>query len=126
MTNPWQYRLVLDVFKSRPQDLLFGAVYSDQINAPEGAASFIPFVERILVIAFAPFMSTDLMPTAMVWALMVLSGLSFYAFGRVLGWPRVVSITLALAWAFCPFMRARAVCTSGWSGPTGRLSSFSR
>ena len=116
VTNPWQYRLVLDVFKSRPQDLLFGAVYSDQINAPEGAASFIPFVERILVLAFAPFMSTDLMPTAMVWALMVLSGLSFYAFGRVLGWPRVVSITLALAWAFCPFMRARAVVHIGLVG----------
>lgn len=109
VTNPWQYRLVVDLFKSRPQDLLFGAVYSDQMGAPEGAAHFMPFIERILALLYAPFMRTDLMPTAMVWGLMVLSGLCFYAYGRALGWPRAVAFALAIAWAFCPFTRARAL-----------------
>lgn len=109
VTNPWQYRLVLDVFRSRPQDLLFGAVYTDQMNAPEGVASFIPWIERGFVLLFAPFMRPDLMPTAMVWGLMVLSGVSFHAYGRALGWPRVVAFALGIAWAFCPFTRARSV-----------------
>jgi hypothetical protein len=109
VTNPWQYRLVVDLFKSRPQDLLFGAVYSDQMGAPEGAAHFIPFIERIFTLLFAPFMRTDLMPTAMVWGLMVLSGLCFHTYGRALGWPRPVAFALAIAWAFCPFTRARAL-----------------
>lgn len=109
VTEPWQYRLVLDVFHWRPQDLLFGAVYSDQMNAPEGAAHFIPWIQRIFVLLFAPFMKPDLMPTAMVWGLMVLSGLCLYAYGRVLGWPPAVAFALAMAWAFCPFTRARGV-----------------
>jgi hypothetical protein len=109
VTNPWQYRLVLDVFRARPQDLLFGAIYTDQMNAPEGVASFIPWIERGFVLLFAPFMQPDLMPTAMVWGLMVLSGLCFHAYGRALGWPRVVAFALAMAWAFCPFTRARSV-----------------
>lgn len=116
LTLPWQYRLVLDVFESRSQDLLFGAVYTDQINAPEGAGSFIPFIERLFVIAFAPFMRTDLMPTAIVWGLMVLSGLCFHAYGRVLGWPRAISFALAMAWAFCPSTRARAVVHNAMVG----------
>jgi hypothetical protein len=108
VTNPWQYQLVLDVLRTRPQDLLFGAVYTDQMNAPEGVASFIPWIERGFVVLYAPFMRPDLMPTAMVWGLMVLSGLCFHAYGRALGWPRVVAFALAMAWAFCPFTRARA------------------
>lgn len=111
VTNVWQYQLVIDVLKSHPQDLLFGtAVYSDQMNAPEGAAHFIPWIERFFVILFAPFMRADLMPTAMVWAFMVLSGLSFHAYGRALGWSRPVAFALGLAWAYCPYTRARAVC----------------
>lgn len=109
LTIPWQYQQILDVLHARPQDLLFGAVYTNQINAPEGAGSFIPFIERLFVVGLAPFLRTDLMPTAVVWGLMVLSGLCFHAFGRVLGWPRAVAFALALAWAFSPHTRARAV-----------------
>lgn len=116
LTLSWQYRLVLDLFRTRPQDLLFGGVYTDQINAPEGAGNLIPFVERIFVVAFAPCMSTDLMPTAIVWGLMVFSGLCFHVFGRVLGWPRAVSFAMALAWAFCPSTRARAVVHNAMVG----------
>lgn len=110
VTNPWQYQLVVDVLKSHPQDLLFGTrVYSDQMNAPEGAGHFIPWMERILTVLYAPFMSADLMPTAVVWGFMVLSGVCFHAYGRALGWPRAVAFALGIAWAFCPFTRARAV-----------------
>lgn len=120
VTVPWQYRMVVDLLHSRPWDLVFGAVYSDQMGAPEGNAHFIPMIERIVIVFLSPFMRTDLMPTAVVWVLMVLSGLCFHAFGRVLGWPRAVAFALSVAWAFCPFTRARAVvhnvmCGTYWA-----------
>lgn len=117
LTDPWQYRLVLDVFRAHPQDLLFGAgMYSDQMNAPEGAVHFMPWIQRILVLLYAPIMQPDLMPTAMAWGLMVLSGLCFHVYGRVVGWPRAVAFALALAWAFCPFTRSRATVHLGFVG----------
>jgi nitroreductase len=107
ITNPLQYAVVLDTLKHAPARLLFGAVYSPQLGAPEGEALFIPFIERGFVLLFAPFLDPDLMPTAMVWALMVLTGTSLYGCGRVLGWPRALCFGLAIAFAFTPYTRAR-------------------
>lgn len=106
---PVQYQIVLDTIREAPSRLLFGGVYSDQLAAPEGQALFIPYVERALVLFFAPFMKADLMPTAVVWAYLVLSGVSMYACARLLGWRHTIAFALALAWAICPFTRARAV-----------------
>lgn len=116
VTNPWAYRLVVDVAKSRPHELLYAALYSDQVDAPQGMAAYVTFIERMIVLLLAPFMRTDLMPTAVVWILMVLTGLAFHAYGRALGWPRVIAFSLAMAWAICPFTRGRAVVHAGMVG----------
>lgn len=116
VTNPWAFRLVVDVSRSRPWDLLFAAIYSDQINSPEGTASYVTFIERIFVVLYSPFVRTDAMPTLIVWSLMVMTGVSCHAFGRVLGWPRAVAFAIAIAWAICPFTRGRSVVHAGMVG----------
>ncbi len=108
ITNPWQYTLVLETLRREPHLLLFGGIWSDQLSAPDGVPIFVPFVERFLVVLLAPFCAPDRMPTAIAWALMVLSGACLYALGRALGWPRVIATALALAWAYNPFTRGRA------------------
>ncbi|AKV03098.1 hypothetical protein AKJ09_09761 [Labilithrix luteola] len=110
VTNPWQYQLVLDTFRHEPHKLLFGAIYSDQITTPDGSAVYIPWNERLIVLALAPFMRAELMPTAVVWTYLVTSGLAMYACGRLLGWTRLVAFALAVAWAISPYTRARAAC----------------
>lgn len=108
ITNPWQYALVLETLRKEPSLLLYGGIWSDQVTAPDGVPAFIPNVERVLVLLFAPLLSPDRMPTAMGWALMVLAGAAMYALGRALGFARSVALTLGLAWAYNPFTRARA------------------
>lgn len=110
VTNPWQYQLVLDTFRHAPHKLLFGAIYTDQVTMPDGHAAYIPWNERLIVLALAPFMRAELMPTAVVWTYVVTSGLAMYACGRLFGWSRVVAFILAFAWAITPYARARAAC----------------
>jgi len=110
LTNPWQYQAVLDTLHRSPLELLRGALYTDQIGYPEGYAIFIPWSERLIVLGLAPFLGTDLMPTAVVWSYIVASGIAMHACGRLLGWPRLVAFTLGLAFAVCPHTRARAEC----------------
>ncbi|MBS2019068.1 MAG: hypothetical protein JST00_39740 [Deltaproteobacteria bacterium] len=116
ITIPWQYRVIVDTFWSSPGRLAFPGIYSDQVTAPEGHALFVPYSERALVLFFAPLMRTDLMPTAVVWAYVVLSGVAMYACGRLLGWQRTIALAIALAWAICPFTRARAVVHNAMVG----------
>jgi hypothetical protein len=116
VTIPWQYHLVLDTFRDAPSRLLFGGIYSDQVTAPDGYAVYIPYSERVFVLLLAPFMRADLMPTAVVWAYVALSGVSMYVCGRVLGWPRTIAFALAVAWAICPYTRARSVVHNAMVG----------
>jgi len=108
VTNVWQYRLVIDAFRHDPWRFLFGAIYTDQVAAPEGMAVFIPWSERLIVLALSLLVSDELLPTAVVWSYIVASGVAMHACGRLLGWPRLVAFALALAWAVCPHTRARA------------------
>ncbi len=116
ITIPWQYQVIVDTLHDAPSRLLFGGIYSDQVTAPEGQALFIPYSERALVLFFAPFMKVDLMPTTVIWAYVVLSGLAMYGCARVLGWKRALALALAIAWAICPFTRARAVVHNAMVG----------
>lgn len=109
ITMPWQYQVVLDTPKEALSRLFFPGIYSDQVTAPEGQALFMPYSERALVLLFGAFMRPDLMPTAVIWAYVVASGLAMYGCGRLLGWRRTVALAIAFAWAICPFTRARAV-----------------
>lgn len=116
ITIPWQYQVVLDTLREAPSRIFFPGIYSDQVTAPEGHAVFMPYSERALVLFFAPFMRADLMPTAVIWAYVALSGVAMYGCGRLLGWPRTIALALALAWAICPFTRARAVVHNAMVG----------
>lgn len=116
ITIPWQYQVVLDTLREAPSRFFFGGIYSDQVTAPEGHAVFMPYSERALVVFFAPFMRADLMPTAIIWAYVVLSGLAMYGCGRLLGWQRTIAFAIAFAWAICPFTRARAVVHNAMVG----------
>jgi len=109
ITNPWQYQLVLDTFRHNPFRILFGAIYTDSVSFPNGQAVFIPWSERLIVLALAPFLSINLMPTAVVWSYIVLSGLAMHICGRLFGFPCIVAFALALAFAVCPYTRARAM-----------------
>lgn len=110
LTNPWQYQIVLEQARHAPWRLLYGALYTDRIGAPEGYAVFIPLSERLLVLALAPLLDAGRMPTAVVAAYMIGSAAAMHACGRLLGWPRLVAFALGLAWAICPHTRARAEC----------------
>lgn len=116
ITIPWQYQLVLDTLKEAPSRFFFPGIYSDQVSAPAGQAVFMPYSERALVVFFAPFMRPDLMPTAVIWAYVVISGVAMYGCGRLLGWQRTLALALALAWAICPFTRARSVVHNAMVG----------
>jgi len=116
ITMTWQYRVVVDTFFEAPSRLLFPGIYNDQVTAAEGQALFMPYSERALILFFAPFMRTDLMPTAIVWGYVVASGLATYGCGRLLGWRPVVAFALALALAICPFTRARSVVHTAMVG----------
>lgn len=108
VTNVWQYQLVVDTLRREPLHLFWGALFSDQMVFPAGQPVFIPYSERLIVLLLAPFMRVDLMPTAVAWSYSVLAGLSMYVCGRSFGWSRLLSFSLALAWAVNPYMRARA------------------
>lgn len=116
ITIPWQYHLILDTLREAPSRLLFGGIYSDQVSAPEGYAVYVPYSERVLVLLLAPFMNRDLLPTGVVWAFVVITGVSMHACGRLLGWPRTIAFALALAFAICPYTRARAVVHNAMVG----------
>ncbi|MDB4942535.1 MAG: hypothetical protein JWP97_2069 [Labilithrix sp.] len=115
LTEPWTYQLLIDTFHAHPRELLYGAaVYSDQMNAPQGVLQYVPWMERMFVLGFSTFLRADAIPTAFVWGQMWLSGLCFYLYGRVLGWSRAVTFALAFAWAFCPYTRARGTVHIGF------------
>ena len=110
ITNVWQYQLVLDTWRRSPHELLYGAIYSDQLTYPDGYGIFIPYSERLIVLCLAPFLRVELMPTAVVWTYVVMSGLAMYSCARLFGWSRAVGLALAIAWSISPHTRARSEC----------------
>lgn len=108
VTNVWQYQIVLDTFRESPLHLFTGALFTDQMVFPGGHPVWIPFSERLVVLLLSPFLAVDLMPTAVVWTYLVLAGVSMHACGRLFGWSRVLAFAVGLAWAICPYTRARA------------------
>lgn len=116
ITMTWQYRVVVDTFFEAPTRLAFPGIYNDQVTAPEGHALFMPYSERALILFYAPFMRTDLMPTAIIWAYVVVSGLATYGCGRILGWKPTIAFAMAIALAICPFTRGRSVVHNAMVG----------
>ncbi len=115
----WQYRLIVRTFLHDPARLLFGAVFTEETNAPIGAALWIPWDERILVLLLSPFTRDETLPTVVTWALMSLSGLAMYVFGRVIKWPRLVAFGMGICFAYNNYTRARATVHTGFTGLFG-------
>lgn len=115
-TLPYLYGALRETLNENPLELFFGAVPSRHLNAPEGLALWIPWSERALALFSSLFTPLEHVSTVYVALLMFLNALCMYALGRKLGWPSVLAFALALAWAFCPFTRARAQVHAGFAG----------
>jgi hypothetical protein len=103
-----QFNVVLDAFANRPKYLLYGAVYSWQVNAPTGMPMYITWIERLFVSFFGMFVyKASPLITIVSWALVTLNGASMYLFARTLRWRIWVALAVALAWAFNPYTHAR-------------------
>lgn len=115
-TLPFFYDVIIRTFQSNPLNLLYGAVPADQLNPPYSFSLWVPWIERLLALLYAPFIPVETMPTAVMWGLMVLNGAVFYAFGRREGWRPAIALALAAAFAFNPFTRARSISHSALVG----------
>lgn len=99
---------LIETFRKRPSYLLYGAVYSPQQFAPAGVPMWVPWIERIVVPLVGLFTTEpSRLITLVAWVLMSLSAVCFYGYARSMDWGRVLSLSLALCWAFNPFTRAR-------------------
>lgn len=108
VTWPYIYGVVLEHWHTRPAYLLYGAVPGHHLNAPEGMALWMPWIEKWTAVMAAPFVPLEHLSTVVVALLMIFNALCMYALCRHLGWSRSLSLALAIAWAFTPFTRARA------------------
>jgi hypothetical protein len=108
-TLPFIYDVILRAAKASPRNLLYGSIYNPRFGPPSGSGMWVPWIERWLVVGFGRVLPIEQIPTAFVWVLMVLAGLSFYIFARIERWPWLLAFSFALAYAFNPYTRARAV-----------------
>lgn len=104
---PFHYHAIQDAFEHHFSWLLYGAVYTPQLNAPTGYALWIPFIERITVILASPFVDTPSIPTVFTWTLMLLSGMMTFAIARLEKWNWPLSMGVAICFAFNSYIRAR-------------------
>ena len=107
-TLPYQYGLLLDLAKKDPASLLFGAVYSNKVGAPEGFVFWIPMLERVYVLFLGLFLTPEQIPTGSVLISMILNGLCMFMLGRILKIPSLTSWAMGVAWAFSAYTRGRA------------------
>lgn len=105
---PYMYDQVIRVWKERPTDLFYGAVYQPNGDGDRGVAYWMPQVERWLVVLYSYFFPVEQLSTAFAWSLLVLNGLGMFLLCRYLGWNLLLSYSLAIAWAFNCYTRARA------------------
>lgn len=110
---PFAYDVIRSAGHQSLRNLLYGSIYNPRIGPPNGSGMWVPWIERWIVVILGGVVPLEAMPTAIVWILMVLAGLSFYAFARVEAWPRLLAFALALAYAFNAYTRARAVVHAG-------------
>ena len=115
-TMPYNYGIVKEYLQDSPTNLFFGAVPTDRLNAPEGFSLWFPWIEKFAVAISSPFVPLEQISTFFVFFLFVLSGVSFYLMGRILGWSQIISLALAICWAFSAYTRARAKVHMGLAG----------
>lgn len=105
---PFFYDVLKKTWQTHPTHLFYGSVVTEQLNPPGGFALWIPFAERWIALALSPFFPLESLPTAVTFALLLISGLSFAGFARSMGWKTPIIAGLSIAWALNPYTRARA------------------
>jgi hypothetical protein len=116
VSAPTMYWGIIDATAREPSRLLYGTVYTELLNPPDGWGLWFAWQDRLLVLAAALVGPLEAVPTFVSWALMVANGLALYAFGRVEGWRRSISLALGIAFAFSVYTRARAFVHPGLVG----------
>lgn len=105
---PYVYQQIIDVWKSKPSHMFYGAVYSDTWEPEKGTAIWTPWSERWIAALGSYFVPVEQISTLLVVILALFNFLTFFILCRYLGWNQWISIGLALCWAFNAFTRARA------------------
>ncbi len=108
VTLPFAYESVLKTAYENPLELFYGAVPTKVYDAPEGTAIWMPWNEKFLALFSSLLVPTEQISTAVVWLLLTITGLCFFALGRSLDWPKTLSLALSICWAFNTFTHARA------------------
>lgn len=108
-TAAFQHNVIIQTWLNAPQNLLYGTVYSDQLNLPDGFSMWIPTIERLIVVLLQGLLPLESLQTGLAWTLFVLNGLAFYWLGRTLKWRPLLSFALGAAFAFNGFTRARSI-----------------
>ena len=107
-TLAFQNNVLIQTALHRPGLMFFGAVYTPQLQAPDGLPMWVPWLERILVPTLYAFTkSAANLIVLEAWVILVLNGLCFHALARTLKWPTWLGIVASLCWAFNPYTRAR-------------------
>jgi hypothetical protein len=105
---PYAYDQIVTTFHNDPWRFLYGAVHVPHGDPDRGLIYWMPWSERWLVLLSSWLFPLEQLSTAFIFALFVLNALAMMGMGRAFGWPRWLSLGLAVAWAFNPFTRARA------------------
>lgn len=72
--------------------------------------------ERFLALFAFIFLPSEQVGSFVVWILLLLNGLSFFALSRKLNWPASLGLALSICWAFNAFTHARAKVHLAMSG----------
>ncbi len=105
---PFAYDSIIQTWKTNPTRFFYGTVYVDRGNPEKGIAQWMPWSERWLVLFASNFFPLEQLSTALVFSLLIINGVCMSLLGRYLKWGPWVSSAIGIAWAFCPFTRARA------------------
>lgn len=108
VTAPSQARALKEAATHSPLQLLNGTILNLHLHPPEGFPTHLGWLERALTLISFLFVPIEQAHAFMAWALLAINGICFYWMGRELGWSRSLSFSLAFAFAFSPFTRARA------------------
>lgn len=115
-TFPYQFSFLINEFLKDPTNLLFGAVYNPYLDYPQGQVMWIPMIERLQVLLFAPFVPVEQISTGLVILSMTLNAFFMYLLGRAFNLSNVTSFSMGIAWGFSAYTRARAKVHMGLVG----------
>lgn len=116
VTFPYQFSFLINRFKEKPTDFLYGAVFNPYQDAPDGLPLWIPAIERIEILFLSLFIPVEQISTGLVIIGMTLNGLFMFLLARALSIPTLISWGMGAAWAFNAYTRARAKVHMGLVG----------